>query len=246
MDIITPVGRILSHAIFTPNTKGFNGEPLARPEYYVKLAIPKTDPGWPAFRDALLAEARQAFPKLVFSAGPDGAPRCNLPSFSFKVIDGDSAELDSSMKAPKDKPGHAGHWVIKLSTGFPTPVFNASGVPMSAEQVQCGHYYKLNASIVGGKNEQKPGVYLNLNGTLFVREGEVIEYVKTYESMFGGTSGAAVAPPPAAAAVTPPPPAHDILTPPPSDPVLKNTTATYKQMVAAGWTDDLLKQHGYL
>lgn len=58
---------------------------------------------------------------------------------------------------------------------------------------------------------------------------------------------------PAAAAVTPgmvPPPDHAILTPPAAAPAKKMTGkqggGTYEQMVAAGWTDALLIQHGFM
>jgi hypothetical protein len=90
--ILTPVGRIVQGDCFKGRDTDMQGNPLtvktgprageARSEWFVALAVPKTDPGWPAIQAAIHQAAQAGFPTLFDAQG-----NCTNPNFSFKYTD---------------------------------------------------------------------------------------------------------------------------------------------------------------
>lgn len=141
------------------------------------------------------------------------------------------------------------------------------------DAVNLGDYIEVFANVADNGSAQQPGVYLNHSMVCFRGYGERIVVGPNPDDVGFGASalppgastvptGAAFAPPPAAPApayAAPPVPA-----PAPSIPVAPNAAfmappapparvmlpaaqgATYEQLIANGWTDALLIQHGMM
>ena len=138
----TPVGRLVQGSPFEPQTKDQKGNlrvvksgPNAgqpSPQWFVAVAFAKTDPAWPAFYAILDAEARAGFPNLFPGGGP-----CILPSFAWKIIDGDG--FDTTGKPWSSREGFAGHWVVRFTSGFAPKCFHA-GRYDPADQISVSYY----------------------------------------------------------------------------------------------------------
>lgn len=141
--------------------------------------------------------------------------------------------------------------------------------------VQCGYYIQVYAEIKSNESTQSPGMYLNPSlvafnayGTPIVRKGSGPDASTVGFGQSSAPAGAMATPPaglpPIAAPLTPPvapvvpvaappvavpPPAPAILQPP-APPARQLTAkangASYEQLIAAGWTDDLLRANGLM
>jgi hypothetical protein len=140
--------------------------------------------------------------------------------------------------------------------------------------IRRGHYITVNGSVTGNGNmTNNPGVYLNLDliswegyGPEITSGPDAAAAFATAPALPVGVSGAPVVPAPTAAPVAVPVPAPTaspapyagFMAPPavPAPPPVSAVPApmmlpaaggaTYEQMVAAGWTDALLLQHGMM
>lgn len=262
--IVTPTtGRLVLGHPFVSTNKDADGNPLVdkaglpRVQYFLHIAVPKNDPAWQGIIAAMSSEAKAGFPQF-FPANPGaGFGGCNKKDFSWKIIDGDSTEPNASGARPCDREGYPGNWILKMSSGFPPKCFvYANGAFTELTDPKCmktGDYVSVSGSTSPNGSTQSPGLYLNLDGVLFVREGKEIVTAQSAESMFGAVAGAlppAAANTPAApftpppAPVTPPPaPAPDLLKGPQMAP---GCQFTYASLVASGWSDDQMREAGYL
>ena len=212
--------------------------------------------------------AQTAWGKIIYDTGAAAHPNLvQSPAFSWKITDGDSPLPNKKGKRPCDQTGYPGHWVIWFSQGWLPKRVNSDGtVELPEGTIQPGFYIQVFGSVAGNKlvPNGTPGVYLNPIAVALVGEGERIATdVDTTKVGFGGAAlplGAkpvtAAAPQFAAPAPAPTPSA------PPAPPVVPNPAilnvpapkqmtakaagATYEQFVAQGWTDDMLRQQGYM
>lgn len=285
---------MLQGDFFTPETTDYNGKPLENKDgtpavnYYVVLAVPKLSPEWPAFRDMVLQTAREAFPRLQFSVAANGALQCNLPTFAFKITDGDSTVPDMKGKAPCAKEGHPGNWIVKLNTRMAPKVVDynmetrVTTILENYTQAKRGWWYRMSGNIRGNREEGKQGLFLNMgivqrmsfdteiSGGISAEEAfasaPLVQYgtqIQTYSTNSVAPGMAYVAPATPATTtttttttppVTPPPVASFLagaaapLPPPP--PAGKATVPgcayTYQQLVDAGYSDEQMKQSGFL
>lgn len=105
----------------------------------------------------------------IQAAGVEGWPNGEhqQPAFAWKVIDGDSNIPDKRGSAPCTKEGFPGHWVVRVSSGFPTPCWHAGmlrpdQVIQNKAEIKCGDYVRVKVLVKGnGPNCQSPGVYIN-------------------------------------------------------------------------------------
>lgn len=165
--------RFVQGSVDEPQTKDAQGNPRLvktgpnigqpNPQFFVAGAVRKDDPEWPAFWNTLVTQAAADFPNL-FPQGPGGA--CVHPQFSFKVIDGDG--LDQNGKSNSDKEGFAGHWVVRFASSYPPRCFHV-GRYHPHEQIQekgaikRGYFIRINGTVEGNGNAQRPGLYVNLD-----------------------------------------------------------------------------------
>ncbi len=268
----TPVGRLVGGSGANANVKDFQGKPLTdnngnpRTEYFIQLAIPKTDPDWHRIYSMIQTEARTSFPN-IFDA--QGNP---TKAFSWKISDGDSQTPNSKGKKPCDREGWPGHWILNLSHGFPPSAFGPDFLPVDPASIKLGFYIKASINVKG--NGQDPmgdrcGVYLNFQSIMLVEAGPIIQVGPSAQEMFGGGTPqhahqahmppanaappATTAPPPSAA--TPPgvTPAPGFVNGPPAGnaaPGFKMAPSaggnTYDQYKTAGWTDEQLIAQGHM
>lgn len=158
----------------------------------------------------------------------------------------------------------------------PTLVRAPSGVPldMPEDSVNLGDYVQVIGNVTSNVGAPKPGVYLNPSHVAFVGHGQRIflgidpKTVPWSKDLPPGASAVPVlpttpsplSPPPAAAPIPPvgapitmPPPYPQILQPPPRAPIVPVRQMTpaaqgnsYESLIAIGWTDETLVQHGLM
>ncbi len=261
-EILTPVGRMVQGDPFKSRNTNMEGKPLVnqkgepRVEYFFAIAIPKTDPGWPAVHQVIQAEAQTGFPGGQF----------NLPTFSWKIVDGD-------LPANVQKEGFPGNWILRCTSGWAPKIYTERGssIIVNSEELKRGYYIRTLIKVKPNESSTKPGVYLNPVLVERVGYGAEIQSGPDGAQVFGGTPvtqlppGASATPlanvtpispgvaPPIAAvpppiAATPPPIAA---VPPPIAAVVHQMTAkaggaTYEQMIAQNWTNALLLEHGMM
>jgi hypothetical protein len=192
-EFLTPVGRLVQGSATKGRTTDFAGKPLTdaknqpRTEYFIAVAIPKTDPGVAALLETIRAEAREGFPSL-FRADPNGPP-----TFAWKITDGDSRVPNRSGVIPADHEGFPGNWIFKFSSGFPFSCFSKGAASQLTEPdaIKCGYYVRVAGNVAANANAQYPGVYLNARGI------ELVGYGPEIQSQ--GDAGAAFREAPAAA-----------------------------------------------
>lgn len=209
--------------------------------------------------------------------------------FSWKIIDGDSVEVNKKGKRPCDQEGYAGHWIIVCSNGQAPQLTDRMGKTTLTDRsaVVPGRFVQPFISICGNESTDSPGVYLNLKILAYSAWGEEIVSSNTPDPStvgFGqgalpagaseipqgqtagtpanaapapqasaapaptavapaaGFSNGPAAPPPAAAAA----PAPSAPPPQPQKRMTAKATTTYEEYVKAGWSDEVMIQHGIL
>lgn len=171
----SPVGRLVQGSLDEPQTKDAQGNPRVvktgpnigqpNPQYFIAVAFPKADPQgeFAAFWGVLVAQAAADFPNL-FPQGAAGA--CVHPKFAFKYVDGDG--VDDNGKPNAEKEGFAGHHVIRFASAYPPRCFHA-GRYAAHEQIRekgaikRGYFVRVNGTVEGNGNAQRPGIYVNLD-----------------------------------------------------------------------------------
>lgn len=261
-----PVGRMVQGDLYTPQTTDADGNPLTvksgpnagKPKtvYFFSLAIPK-GPGETNWQQTpwgqkLYAEAQKLWPRGEHAR----------PDFAFKVTDGDLPNSKGNKIAEA-----AGCWLLRFQGGYEPNLWDRTGSQRltTPGTIKCGDYLEVYCSYDTNGSNQKPGMYLNYVHIAHAAFGEPITQAPSVsEAGFGRGQlppGASTTPPAGATFAAPPaqevvpnpaftaPPAQVMAPPPPATgPVMtaKAGGATYQQMIAAGWTDDLLRQHGMM
>jgi hypothetical protein len=207
-EILTPVGRLVQGNPFKPQTTDAEGRPLVvksgpnagqpRQSFFIALAVPKTDPGVNAIIQSILDESKVAFPQYFDATG-----RLIKPDFATKFTDGDSQLPNANGLRPCDREGWKGCWVFKFNNGFAPKCFTKGGASIitNSEEIKCGYYVRVYASVAGNNSVQQPGVYLNFSMVELVGYGEEIKFGPT-----GDIFGASPAALPAGASTVPLPP----------------------------------------
>jgi len=262
IEFTTPEGRIVAgHPMEAhPVTDDANRPKVAadgtpRTSTYVGLAIPKgpeTDWKQTPWGQQIAAVALADWPN-----GEHGSP-----SFAWKVTDGDSAVPNKRGKKPCDREGWPGHWIIHASTELSVRChhkdkYEAHEVIQNKAEIKRGDYGRLVLQVKGNAPAQSPGLYVN--PILFSLDRPGVEIVSVDATSAKDAFGGGGTPAPAAGPSTPPavqpvpaftatPPVQPI---PPAQPPERTMTAkangaTYDAMIAAGWTDELLIQHGMM
>jgi hypothetical protein len=201
IQILTPVGRIVQGDPFTARETDMQGNPLTiksgpnagrpRKEWFVALAIPKADPGWPPILAAIHQAARAGFPNLFDAQG-----NCSNPNFSFKYIDGDSQVAGATGRKPCDNEGFPGHWILKFKSGFEPQCFSKGGESVLTDpaSIKRGYYARIAGSVTGNNSPVRPGVYVNLSMIELCGFGEEIKTGPDGAAVFGGTPAGALPP----------------------------------------------------
>lgn len=226
VQVLLHPGRIVSGDPYTKKTKDGDGNPMTDKEgnptfqYYFAVAIPKT-PGarhW----------GEEEWGKLIWAKGNEAMPKiAESPTFSWKIVDGDSVVPNKKGIAPNSRQGYPGHWVVSLTANpeFPFKITNADGSAYILEEgvVHCGDIVRVHVSVRGNETQRNPGVYLNTNFVAFLGCSPLgrISFGPDPRAVLAGASGPTMAtvsvpttaPRPAAPALSPAPAAQ--VAPPP-------------------------------
>lgn len=217
-NLTTPAGRLVAGSLYRGNDKDAEGRPLVykngadagkpRKDYFFALAIPKGPEvahgafGWMA--TAWGAEIRKVAEAFMAHA-------TQLPTFAWKVKDGDSQVPNKKGKKPCDNEGWPGHWVLMMSNSFAPRCYTLIGAPSPVELVQAdainlGDYVQVNFDVEDNGAQSQPGVYLNHRMVCLLGYGQrIVVGPDVGAAGFGGVAlpaGASVTPP---AGFTPPP-----------------------------------------
>jgi hypothetical protein len=184
IEIKTPVGRLVQGSVSDPQTKDLDGSPLVyktgpnkgspRSQFYLALAVPKTDPTVQEFINKITAFARQIHPRFFDQSGS-----CVLPTYSFKIVDGDSTSVDKKGRAPCQREGFKGNWIFRFNSDFPIKCFsveNSVVTPIDPKIIKAGHYIRIAGVLADNNSEPQPGVKLFASMVQFVGYGPEIEY----------------------------------------------------------------------
>jgi hypothetical protein len=163
-DILFPTGRIVAGSLYKPNTTNAEGGPLvykngpnagqARVDYFFAIAIPKNGQHW----------AQTEWGAKIWAAGHAFMPQAgNIPSFAWKVTDGDSAVPNKKGKAPNTREGYPGNWVVSLSSSYAPKIYNRDGTQVLTEQdaIKPGYFVQVFGNVDGNNAQNQPGVFLN-------------------------------------------------------------------------------------
>lgn len=252
----SPIGRLVMGSLYTPETKDFNGKPLTdaegkpKVEYWIKLAVAKAgETHWnqTTWGQQIWNEAVKAF--------PDG--RFNNRQFSWKVVDGDSTEVNQKGVKPCDIEGYPGHWILSFKTKYAPTLCNVDGslFTMPEGAIKTGYFIQVYGSISANVAQVNAGMFLNFSHVAFIGYGAEIHRrnVDPTTIGFGGALPAGCSPVPvgvashqaAPAPAAPPVPPHTaILNPKTMTP--KANGLTYEAYKTAGWTDEQLIQNGMM
>lgn len=261
----TPVGRMVMGSLYKPQTTDADGKPLTiksgpnagqpQVKYFFAIAIPKgQERHW----------AETPWGQTIYKVGAEAFPQAHQsPTFAWKVVDGDSTIPNTKGVAPVSREGYKGNWVLSFNSGFAPKIYNKDGSQALVEPdaVKLGYYIQVNGDVDGNGSSQRPGVFVNHSMVALSAFGpEIIVGPDPTSAGFGSAPlpAGAMAQPPAQfnpapafpAPIQPPvvlaPPNPAILQVPVHKMTEKAQGATYEQMIGAGWTDDLLKQHGMM
>lgn len=244
-----PRGRLVQGDAFEPQTTDQSGAPLTiktgpnagqpTKRWFIAVAYPKNHPDTMPYLLQLGEVARKAWP--AYMAAYNGTPPtfgASHPRFSAKVMDGDG--MDDNGKPNKDKPGFAGHWIVKYSTSIKAP-----GVwqePNFAEMEQItdprmlprGYFVRVNHTVDTNENDGRPGLYVNLDKIAICADqagAEIIQSGPSAAEAFGGGGGYSTPAAPVA--------------PAPGGALIMKNGMDYAAMKAAGWTDDQMVTAGH-
>lgn len=271
MNILFPIGRLVGGSVHKlkgrteqdGKTPKLGRDGTQQMSISFGVAIPKTQADW----------RNEPWGQTVFGIGKGAFPQMHVvPTFAWKIVDGDSAIPNKSGKAPNTQTGYAGHWVIWFSQSWAPKLVTADGATeLPGEKFVPGYYVQVYADVSGNgaTPPNTPGVYMNPVAVALAGEGEVIAVdVDTTAVGFGGAlppGATPVQPAVAAFASTTPPtvtppaaapvplqvtPAPSFMQAPAPAPVKQMTAkaggATYEAFVAQGWSDDAMRAQGYL
>ena len=223
-DILFPVGRLVGGSVDKPETTNSKGEPLT-----VKSGANKGQPRVEfSFGVAFAKQGEQSWAQtswgaVIYKAATDGYPNGEHqhPTFSWKVIDGDSQIPNKKGNKPCDREGYKGHWIVWFSGGMAPKLFDIIGNrpgdatrPIGNHKILKGFFVQVYGSTNDNKPSETPGVYINHNMVALAAYGDEIRSGPDANEVGFGMTGAlpagastipagAAALPPATAAVMP-------------------------------------------
>jgi hypothetical protein len=229
-----------------------DGKP--RVEYWIKLAVAKgAETHWnqTPWGQLIWNEAVKSF--------PDG--RHNNRAFSWKVVDGDSTEVNQNGNRPCDNEGFAGHWILTFKTQFAPVLCNLDGslFTMPEGAIKTGYFIQVYGTAQANVAQVNAGMFLNFSHVAFAGYGQEIQKtaIDPKSIGFGGVLPAGCSPVPLGVVQNPAfpaqPSANVAQAPAPYTAILnprvmtpKANGLTYEQYKTAGWSDEQLIQNGMM
>lgn len=188
-------GRLVAVAdgvdLVKPSLTDMHGKPRPKPQYFFRVAIPKTTPGineqlvqiahfahqayaqYPFIQQRILPPAAPGHPQY-YSIGRKGT------QFAFKIDDGDVPN-----QRGKIGEGYAGCWIFNFATTLPLRCINRENVTIGAENFRLGCFVDVAFNVEpNGKLDHTAGIYLNPNFVRLLGYGQEIQRGPTAEEAF--------------------------------------------------------------
>lgn len=154
-----PPCRIVEGSASRSTSLGMNGRKLDQPQFYIGLAMPKSDPRvgevWQAYMSTALqyfASNNYIIESIKAGIRPNG--------FAFKWVDGDDPKR-------RDREGNAGHWILKVKSIFAFKVVDQNNQPIDPAVLKTGFYADALLGLDGNKQfNDKAGLFVN---PIFIR-----------------------------------------------------------------------------
>lgn len=199
LQILLPPGRIIMGDVSKGSDKDSKGVPRTVKsgpnkgqqvtQYFIGVAIPKAgEQAWwqTAWGQQIMAVGQQGFPNFFQN-----------PAFAWKIEDGDSTVPNKSNRRMCDTEGAPGHWVLKFSSQFAPPVYQqpSPGVFEQVNQpglIKTGWWIQVHASVKSNGSAESPGIYLNQQMVLFVKQDKEITSGPDAATAFAGATVAAL------------------------------------------------------
>lgn len=168
-DILFPPGRMVWGDLYKARTTDFEGKPLV-----VKTGPNKGEPGSKFEFGVAIAKgaethwASTAWGAIIWAAGHAGLAKAGeMPTFAWKVTDGDSTVPNRQSKKPCDREGYPGHWVVSFSSSFTPNVYQT--VPGQKDParfdvkgaVNPGDFIEVFGNVGYNESAGNPGVFIN-------------------------------------------------------------------------------------
>lgn len=200
LQLLLPPGRIIMGDVYKGSDKDSKGVPRTvksgpnkgQPitQFFMGVAIPK-NPGEQAWWQT-------AWGQQIMAVGQQGFPNFfNNPAFAWKIEDGDSQIPNKSNRRMCDNEGAPGHWVLKFSSQFAPPVYQqpSPGVFERVEApglIKTGWWVQVNASVKSNGSSESPGIYLNQQMVLFVKQDKELSSGPDAATAFAGAAVASL------------------------------------------------------
>lgn len=200
LQLLLPPGRIIMGDVYKGSDKDSKGQPrLVKSgankgqqitQFFLGVAIPK-NPGEQAWWQT-------AWGQQIMAVGQQGFPNFfNNPAFAWKIEDGDSTIPNKSNRRMCDNEGAPGHWVLKFSSQFAPPVYQqpSPGVFERVDApglIKTGWWVQVNASVKSNGSSESPGIYLNQQMVLFVKQDKEISSGPDAATAFAGAAVASL------------------------------------------------------
>lgn len=199
LQLLLPPGRIIMGDVYKGSDKDSKGQPrLVKSgankgqqitQYFIGVAIPKAgEQAWwqTAWGQQIMAVGQQGFPNFFQN-----------PAFAWKIEDGDSTIPNKSNRRMCDNEGAPGHWVLKFSSQFAPPVYQqpSPGVFERVDApglIKTGWWVQVNASVKSNGSSESPGIYLNQQMVLFVKQDKEISSGPDAATAFAGAAVASL------------------------------------------------------
>lgn len=157
---LTPVGRLVqghpmeANPVVDDRTKQPKLKRDGTPQvsYFIALAFAKSDP-------AFMSEVWPLMTQVAQRDWPQG--QFNAPTFSWKLIDGDGIDREGKPYASRE--GFAGHWILKINSGYSYQVVDQTGKNSITDPkaIKRGDYLRAYVGVRGNAPSQTPGLYVN-------------------------------------------------------------------------------------
>jgi hypothetical protein len=154
-----PPCRIVEGSASRSTSLGMNGRKLDQPQFYIGLAMPKSDPRVGEVWQAYMSTALQYFASnnyIIESIRAGIRPN----GFAFKWVDGDDPKR-------RDREGNAGHWILKVKSIYAFKVVDQNNQPIDPAVLKTGFYADALLGLDGNKQfNDKAGLFVN---PIFIR-----------------------------------------------------------------------------
>lgn len=200
LQLLLPPGRIIMGDVSKGSDKDSKGVPRTvktgpnkgQPitQFFIGVAIPK-NPGEQAWWQT-------AWGQQILAVGAAGFPNFyQNRAFAWKIEDGDSPEVNKAGRRICDAEGAPGHWVLKFTSQFAPPVYQqpTPGVFERVEApglIKTGWWVQVSASVKSNGSSESPGIYLNQQMVLFVKQDKEISSGPDAATAFAGAAVASL------------------------------------------------------